>query len=491
MKWPWQRHNDEPAKRFASGKTALYDAMAIDQLVNWLGLMPEADEVLRKAGKGRSELRKLAGDDEIAGAMETRLTALLSIPWRLEPFEDDPVAKELWPMLEPHIEALIRAAWAAVPFGYSVFELVYARGPRIGISQVRALPFEWFTIDVDQRLRYRPNGVDLVGELVDETFKFFGTVRNPEVRQPTGDPLLSKVFWPWFFRSNGWKFWGTFLERHGAPFTLGKTGGDVQKMADALVRMVQSGVAAVGKDDDVQAISPGNAGDAFDKFSSAVDRRIQKVILGQTLTTDVQGGGSFAAAKVHNMVREDRLMADIRLITPTVQRVINALVALNWPGSPVPSFIMEAGEGLAVERANRDAVLKNAGVRFTKQYWLDHYDFEEGDIDDAPEPPPMLPGVPAADAKFSARPGRFTPDQESVEDLVAATLERAASPVPAADIRAAITGAQDEQDLLYRLGELFAKTDRAQARELLERALFAASVMGFAAAEPSSADPEA
>lgn len=49
-----------------------------------------------------------------------------------------------------------------------------------------------------------------------------------------------------------------------------------------------------------------NAGQAFSVFQSAQDKRIQKVVLGQTLTTDVDGKGSYAAAKVHDSVRADR-----------------------------------------------------------------------------------------------------------------------------------------------------------------------------------------
>jgi phage gp29-like protein len=531
MKWPWQRRNDDvedvsQRTQFAAGSkikrggAALYEAEAVELIQSLLGFMPEVDEILRKAGKGRTELRKVTGDDEIAGALETRLSALLAVPWRLDPYEEDPVAKELWELIEPHMEKLVRAAFGATPFGYSVFELVYAQGPRIGIAQVRDLPFEWFTVDNDGRLRYRKHGSSLLGEPVDEVYKFFLTARNPTVRQPTGDPLLSKLFWPWFFRSNGWKFWATFLERHGSPFTLGKTGGNVQVMADNLVKMVQSGVAAVGKDDDVQAISPGNAGDAFDKFSTAVDKRIQKVVLGQTLTTDVQGGGSFAAAKVQNFVREDRTLADVRMVLPTLQRVVNALCWLNFPGATPPSITMEAGEGLALERAKRDAILKNAGVRFARSYWLDHYDFEETDLlegeavpldltpdDEPPDPDDDSPEGRAKADRFAAamalrglalrpyafagaRGRRFTADQEDLEQLIGSTLAQLPPPVSSAALRATIKASTGPADLVDRLGQLFANADSRTMRELTERALFAADVMGYAASEDAAGAPD-
>jgi hypothetical protein len=92
-------------------------------------------------------------------------------------------------------------------------------------------------------------------------------------------------------------------------------------------------------------------------------------VLGQTLTSSIgKGGGSFAAAKVHNEVREDKRRADVRMISGTGQRLVDALWELNgFPGEP-PEFCMQDDVGLEQERADRDAVLVDLGVRFTPEY---------------------------------------------------------------------------------------------------------------------------
>lgn len=51
-------------------------------------------------------------------------------------------------------------------------------------------------------------------------------------------------------------------------------------------------------------------------------------------------------------------------------------------------------------------------------------------------------------------------------------------------IRAAVQQATDEDDLIERLGQLAADLPASQFRDLVERALFAADLIGYAKAAP-------
>lgn len=292
----------------------LYNDQAVNDLVSLLTQFSDPDQVLMEAGLSRADLRRLESDDEISAAMETRVNAVLSTPWRLEP-GDGAVYDFVMPQLHEHLEGIINAAWKAVPYGYSVIEAIYRKdSDAIRWDRLEERPFEWFRPTIDGKLRYYPKAgstAGLQGQQVDTTFKFYLARRRPTYRNPMGEALLSRLYWPWFFRANGWKFWARFLERFGSPLLIGKTEGSTQDMATALAQAVQSAVAAVGSGDAVDVVAPSGSGDSFRLFSDAVDRRIQKVVLGQTLTTDVGSKGSFAAAKVHNEVRDDRRLADV------------------------------------------------------------------------------------------------------------------------------------------------------------------------------------
>ena len=251
-------------------------------------------------------------------------------------------------------------------------------------------------------------------------------------------------------------------------------------LRDELDRSVRS--ATIATTADIDALAPGNAGESFALFANEMAKRIQKVILGQTLTTDVQGGGSYAAAKVHDMVRKDRRDADLRLLTPGVQHVIDAAARLN--GWPTPVFAFADAVDLQSERADRDATLAQAGIAaYTLEYLERTYDYEPGDLRPVPTGAPSVP-VQAAARRFAAVPARarFTAQQEEVETLGDALVQEAAQPLDPDAIRAAIRGARAPDDLRDRLVAIMDRQDPRFA-ELLAQAQFAASVMGYLHAE--------
>lgn len=506
------------AKPTTPAAAFLGQELAIEQVLSLLSRLPDPDLVLLANGVSRADLRKLETDDEISAALETRREAVIATPWRLEPADGEPV-RWLHETLEPHVETLIRGAWSALPYGYAVQEVVYRPGPRIGLDRVVEKPLEWFEPRRDGTLWYTPSdglGSGVPVE-VDSRYKFLLTRRNPTYRNPYGEALLSRCYWPWFFRHNGWRFWMRFLERFAEPLLLGQV-FDPAGFVAALQGMGLEAVVGVGKEESISAVTPG-AGGEFEKVEMALGRRIQKLILGQTLTSEVGDKGSYAAAQVHNEVRQDKRNADLRLVSGALHRLVEALWSLNaLPGQP-PRFVLADDTGLEIARAERDAKLVQAGVlKLSENYLLDRYDFVPGDFT-VPEAGPMAPrlagqggtaGAEAASGEAAAttedapnttpRPERraqlgqpavalaangqrFTADQELVETLTAAALAQAASPIPASQVRGAILAATDPEDLANRLAALYRGQDAAAFQELMERSLFAADVMGYVTAE--------
>lgn len=477
----------------ASPSPSLYNEQATNKLLDALVSLPDPDEVLTRAGLNRCELRKLESDDEITAATDTRRESVIATPWHLE--RDGKPAEDagsvfIWDELTPWMELLTRGAWAAVPYGYSVVETVYAqRGARVGIDFLAEKPFEWFRPQHRGGLKYvsmeNPTGVE-----VDTRFKYMLTVREPTYRQPQGAALYSRLYWAWFFRRSGWQFWMKHLERWGIPFLLGHTSGKAGDMARELAKMVQNAVGAVGANDKVEALQvTGTA--HFEAFERAVCSRVQKVILGQTLTTDAGGStgksGSYALGQVHNEVRKDRRNADLRLVSRTVQHQVEALWELNrFTGVP-PEVKFEDDTGLQMERAERDAKLYAAGVRFTPEYLKRVYDFEEGDvsIQETPTPPADGQPPPKKGEIKAARQGGLTREQQAVEDLIEASVKQLTSPVDPEQIKNAIRAARNPEDLAERLAILFRDSNRDDFAVVMERCLFAADVMGYAHASPT------
>ena len=325
---------DKPSAPSAPPKpetSTLLTSQAVNQLVEMLTILPELDDTLSSLGIQRCHLRKLEADDEIFQLLRTRREAVIATPWRLEGTDAAWIAI-LEEELKPVIHDAISGAWKAIPFGYSVMEVVYKiRADRkIGLSAVAVKPMEWFQPTPTGNLNYfSPDGA-MVAEQVDQVYKFLLTRSEATYQNPMGEAMLSRLYWPWFFRFNGWRFWGQFVERFGQPLLVGKS-SNPKTMAAALVQAHQDAVIAVGVNDSVEAISPTTSGEAFEKLEQCVVRRYQKLILGQTLTSDTgkSGGGSYALGQVHAEVKEGLRKADIRLVRHTVQNIVNALCALN------------------------------------------------------------------------------------------------------------------------------------------------------------------
>jgi hypothetical protein len=112
-------------------------------------------------------------------------------------------------------------------------------------------------------------------------------------------------------------------------------------------------------------------------------RRIQKVLLGQTLTSDSGKGGTGGKAlgEVHNDVRLDKTIGDLKVVGPTVQNYVDALRLINFPSSRPVNLVYAVDRGLETARANRDVALANTGtIEFTEQYYIREYGFQAGDF---------------------------------------------------------------------------------------------------------------
>lgn len=467
---------------------------AVDLLSDMLMEMGDPDVVLKKLQLPRSTLRNLESDDEISGAMDTRREALITTPWRLEG-DDQLIIDFVHDQITPHVDGTLRGAFDAIGFGYSVQEIIYKKldGGFSGLKSVSIKPFEWFTPNNNGELIYHQNDAagtmtnGQVGTIVDTTFKFLLTQKQATYKNPFGEALYSRLYWPWFFRHQMWRFWMQYLERFGSPFMLGK-GNDPNALAESLSQAYHNAVIAVGADDEVEVVSPSKGGADFEKVETALVKRMQKRILGQTLTTDVSEGGSYAAAKIHEGVRQDKRHADIRLCVNTVQTLVNALTYINFPGRPPPIYVMEDGKDLQPERAERDEKLYNIGVRFNEKYFKRTYDINDDEFvlaqEQIPVPGNMSSRLFAKNkqnliTKFSNDKPKLSVNQQQIESLGDAVIDDVPSPIDPEKIREIVKTSKNKEEFIDSLLLLLDEQPVNDFEELFERSMFAADVIGF------------
>ena len=469
----------DKASKKALSNGSLYSQEAVSQFYK-LSKQLDLDETLRKAGIQRHRLSILLDDDEISQAVETRVDALLATPFRFEP-SDTPEAILLMQEIKEWFAEIATASINALLFGYSVQELVYNQdGDYIGIQWVGEKPMEWFEPKNDGRLIYRPEGTGQEYE-VDQVFKFFMTRRKSTYKQPYGKALLTVVYWLDFFRKNGFKFWAKSLERFGTPILLGKCkDSDPSEMNQTLLNAHAQSVISIDAEDDVQilsAASSSNAGASFETFNNTIIRQIQKVILGQTLTSGTDGTGSRALGEVHENVRKDKLNADIRLVTPTFQAIVDALCALNgWGKHEI--ILGEKSKQLNKDQAERDVQLKNAGAVFTTQYFMREYGLQDGDLAESlpsQTPQPQFKALPNRPFSFAASVNGLSQEQQELDELADQNFKLFSDE----DLKNLILNSESIEDLQTSLFSIAKNADKSQFNEVLDRALFAADILGY------------
>lgn len=474
-------------KKAVSGGS-LYSEQAVDKMNKFFDslLRVDTDEVLRKAGISRHQLSVLLSDDEIDGKIETRSDNLMQAKYTLSDSDSD-VSMFIYEQLDLHLESILTASLNAKLFGYSVTEIVWDEYVKrqTGIMQPLSVvekPMQWFEPKNDGRLLWFANNYNQ-GVTVDTKYKYLLQQYKPTYAEPKGKALLSRVYWLWYFKTNGWRFWSKFLERFGSPLLIGTTDGEPQVLADALMAAHNQSVVAMTDGDTVEAINASSNGEAFKAYDDAINKRIAKYLLGQTLTSGTDNGGTYGQGLVHQDQQQRILDGDKKFAERYVQRFIDTICLLNGYESPTFNFTFE--KGLQPERAERDGKLYSQGVRFDESYYIDAYDFKPEYIkvvEDNTAPIISLSDKPKQALQFTEGDDeQFTPEQQELEQVADDALDTSIQPFNVNQVLSAIELATDADSLREALfsmvGDSLAQSEFTQ---LVNTALMVADVHGFA-----------
>lgn len=192
--------------------------------------------------------------------------------------------------------------------------------------------------------------------------------------------LFRVLAWTYAYKAYNTLDMQRFLEKYGMPLRLGKyPAGLAQKDRDELLRAVRG----IGNDgagvvpntmsiEFVQAIKTGSV----DDFLSAIEyweRKQSMAILGGTLTSQADGKTSTnALGKIHNEVRREIMLHDVRQIEPTVQaHLVRPVAIFNGMFAPdrMPTFGYDTAE--TVDQAAMVKVFQeaaNMGLRIDVEH---------------------------------------------------------------------------------------------------------------------------
>ncbi len=364
--------------------------------------LPNPDVVLKKAGKNIGDYRELLYDPHTAACEQSRKSGVLSLEWALQSEAKDKTAARVQECFERmNLYSIIEQILDAPFYGLQPLEVLWeVNGGILLPSAIVAKPPEWFVFDTDGNLRLKTKesmseGIEL------PLYRFLSVQHRATYQNPYGVAVLSRVWWAQFFKRNVQRFWNNFTEKFGTPFVmLQHDFQNDQARVDALVSsvadMVQDAVIALpqGASGEVVGVTSNVHADMYKEFLTFCNAEISKAILGQTLSTEMssQGGGSYAATKVHFEVRREIVESDKRLVEQSINELIGWIYTLNVGATAKPAkFVMYEGTDVDKGLAERDKILWDTGVRFNKSYYASRYGLKEDDFEISAEPKPIAP----------------------------------------------------------------------------------------------------
>lgn len=290
-------------------------------------------------------------DDRVKGCLDTRVRALAGksgVGFSLEPSQKgDPkraetFAKEvhdLWYYACPE-SVMTRILRDAVMLGVAVarihWELIDGkRVPRLEPWDLRGVYWDWSI------RRYR--AIAMEGIFTIDPYSAEWLIFEPAGYRSWMHGAIRVLGRPWVVRKMTFRDWARYSEKHGMPMLAIKepTGhqwerhkqgfwGKMKALgAEATLRLPTDGQ---GNGFDVDLIeATARSEQAFELLIKRLDTNVAVALLGQNLSTEVQGG-SFAAAQAHNLIRLDYLDADAQTLSTALrEQVWKAYLRFNYP----------------------------------------------------------------------------------------------------------------------------------------------------------------
>lgn len=386
----------------------------------WLATLPDPDPILRKRGDDAAVLDELLADDQVTMAVLARKNRVLNCPHFVlragaaDGEKPSPKAQMLYDFFMRDLErtnmrAIIFGMLDAPFYGFTPLELIWKKTDNWWhLLDVIPRPPQWFAFDQANKPIFVGN-YGFFGGIPQglPAGKFVFVSHHATYNNPYGLRLLSRCLWAVAFKRGGLQFYSRFVERHGMPWVLGKApqkalAHEKRAMAGDLARMVQDCVAVIPAGAEVNFLTAGQTqGDLHERFLERQDRAISKIIMGQTLTAEMQGANSLAAAETHKDVADDLADADKAMVADAWNEIAWIYAQVNaGAGVLAPLAAYEEPEDLST-RAELDKKLFDIGVTFTAEHFTNKYGLKESKFTLQQS---ASPAVPAANFAAPASP---------------------------------------------------------------------------------------
>jgi SPP1 gp7 family putative phage head morphogenesis protein len=360
--------------------------LSIGDIYSFLNLLVNQDPVI--ASKGSEEVyQTVLADPHTYGLIQSRKSGVMSYEYDIEKANAKAnVTKEVKAFLDNlDVKRLISEILETPYYGFSVFEIYWElRDLKYYPVKIVSKPRRWFGFNQDKNLVFKTDKGDFV-DCPEE--KFLLVQHEASYDNPFGVSILSKCFWNVYFKRNAKNFWAIFTEKYGMPWVKASYERNVKKEAienyyNETIEMIQDGVILLPTDMNLEIVTTGGTSSSDIFLKLITDSRLENsiLILGHSgaseSTPGKLGGEDNALSATARIIESDR-----KMVEDAINDLIYKFCKLNYGDIPTPEFHFFEEEDIHKERADRDQILRNSGVIFTKEYYMKHYNLDEDDFE--------------------------------------------------------------------------------------------------------------
>lgn len=387
--------------------------------------LPNPDPILRHMGRAEEVYAAIMADAHVMGELRSVRGSFRSHQYRVVAGNEQDAKSQAAAELCTQWMAARRpndlADWmeimwqmcAAIFTGYRAHEVIfdYVDGHWLPVS-VLDRPNRRFVFDAQGKPLLISKG-SLQGAPVPER-QFVISRHMPTASNPYGIALLSSCFWPWTFKTGGYKYFVQYCERHGLPWPVGRypTGTqdkDIDALGDALAAMLQSGYAVVPDGTGVEILVPTSSGSHLpqERLILLCNREMSKAITSQAMVGEQLTVGAKAAADTalerQNAVHD----SDRDIAAAGMSQIFEWITFYNFgPDVAPPRLDFFKKQVAGKERAETYQIAANMGAHPSRAAMLEELDIPLAETDaDALLPQQHSPANPqqSAPATFAAR----------------------------------------------------------------------------------------
>ena len=395
--------------------------------------LPNPDPILRGMGEADRVYASIAADPHVLGDIRSIRGNFRAHAYRLvEGDEGNAQSAAALQLCQDWIERTrpnpmndwMEVMWqmaSAFMSGYRAHELVWdLQGGKYLPSLVADRPGRRFRFSTAGEPLLISRG-NMLGAPV-EPYQFVISRHMATYDNPYGVAVMSALFWPWTFKTGGWRAFVRYCERHGLPwpvarYPIGTPDKDQEALAKALESMIESAYAVVQEGTGIELLEPNSTGGQLpqDALIDRSNREMSKALTGQAMVSELQGTGARAASETA-LKRQESIDDSVRdIAADTMGAIFRWITLFNFgDGVAPPTLELFKQVNAGKDRADTYQTAADMGARPSKSAMLEELGIPVARDDEdallprntttsalvaAPANPAAVPGKAPAQAK--------------------------------------------------------------------------------------------